>query len=118
MTKEEVLREFIKAYNKKDLKKCCDFFSKDIELRSSYLGQLFPESKGIIIGKEALEDYLVLVFKSLSEHKSEEFTIKKVEQYYIVQGNNIDNTLNYYLHYYINDEDLIYLIKSNLTQPL
>ena len=46
-----------------------------------------------------------------------EIDLKDTGEYVIVSAFNLQETISYYVHYYVNDEGLLYLIKSNLTRP-
>lgn len=115
MSKEETLREFIKFYNLRDVKGCSQFLAEDFELRSSFVLHIYPDSKGILKGKEVVKKYLELLFKQLPDLEVSEFILENMGDYYVAKGDNDKATMNYYVHYYLNDDNLIYLIKSNLT---
>jgi len=116
--KEKTLKQFLDFWNKQDLSSCAKYITDNVELHSSYALKLFPESNGILKGKEMVLEYIQLIFKGFVDIVVSDPSITKVDDYFVVKANNETNTLSYYLHYYINEDDLIYLVKSNMTQPL
>lgn len=118
MQKEEVLKKFLAAWNMQDTAACEKFLAADVELRSTYALNLFPESGGTIRGKSLLLNYMQLLFDGMTHIDVTDVEILSREDYFVVKANNENKTLNYYNHYYINDDNLIYLVKANMTQPM
>lgn len=116
--KEQIVREFLNYYNQRSVEGCATFFTEDIELRSTYVKELFPQSDGVLTGKPAVLAYLALLFKHMPNLETGEVNITNTGTELIVKGNNVSDTLNYYLHFSVNDQNFIYLVKSNLTTIL
>ncbi len=115
--REKIARQFITYYNQRDTENCEKLVADDIELRSTYVQHLFPDSNGIINGKAEFIQYLDLLFKNMPDLEAGEIDLKDTGEYVIVSAFNLQETISYYVHYYVNDEGLLYLIKSNLTRP-
>lgn len=115
---EKELRIFLQYWNKQDIDACAARITDDIELHSSYALKIFPESNGILVGKEMVLEYIKLMFNGFINIDVANPKISKVDDYYIVKAANDTDTLNYYLRYYLNDKHQIYLVKSNLTQKI
>jgi len=88
----------------------------DVELRSAYLMHQFPESGGVVRGKKELIDYLNWLFHEFEETVSSHYELDQRNDYLIVRAISDTGALRYYLHYYFNNDNLICLIKSNLTR--
>ena len=52
------------------------FLDEKIEVYSSYALQLFPESNGIIKGKQKVIDYIKFLFLSMLDAEAAEFEVK------------------------------------------
>ena len=115
--KEQVVRSFIDAYNRKDVAGCANLLSEDVELLSTYVMRLFPESGGKLSGRQQFADYLEWFFNQMEDVEANEYELENKGDFYVVRADSNNQKLNYYLHYYVNEDNLLYLIKSNLTQP-
>lgn len=114
---EKTVRQFIGYYNQRNTLQCGTLLASDVELRSTYIKHLFPDSTGILQGKSAVLDYLDLLFKNMPDLEAGEIDLVDNGDYIVVSAYNLNKTISYYLHYHVNEEGLLYLIKSNLTRP-
>ncbi len=115
--REKTVREFIGYYNQRDALSCATLVTDDIEFRSTYIKHLFPKTSGILNGKVAFIQYLDLLFENMPDLEAGEIDLKDNGEFIIVSAYNLQETISYYLHYYVNEAGLLYLIKSNLTRP-
>lgn len=116
--KEQAVRKFIDAYNQHDVSGCAAYLAENVVVRSTYAQQLFPESGGVINGKKLVIDYLEWLFSKMDDLVAHEYELENAGEYFVLRADNNNQTLNYYIHYYVNDNNLIVLLKSNLTQKL
>ncbi len=113
--KDEVVRKFIESLNERDIESCMTLVADNIELRSTLAMNMFPDSGGTLKGKKVFRNYLLLIFDRMPWMHIDSTQMNLNEKSILVRDKDINSSYDYYMQYYVNDDLLIYLLKSDTT---
>lgn len=115
--KESVVNKFVECWNDKNLSDCAIFLTENVELRSSNVYQMFPESNGVLKGKKTVLSYFNIILEKMPDFIiGKNIVVQTKEDSLLVNATTENGLLNYHVQYFFNADNKIYLIKSDLSE--
>jgi len=116
LNREQRLAKFIIHWNNKEIDELTEFLSPKVELRSTNVLRIFPDSKGVISGREKILEYFKIVLNKIPNFIIIFETIKKLDDSIIINSRTQDGLFSFHVQYYFDTHDKIYSIKSDLAE--
>jgi hypothetical protein len=116
MSREKILEDFINLWNDKKIDELSSFLTPEVELRSTNVLRIFPESKGVLEGRDKILDYFKIVLEKIPNFVIVFEAIKNIDESIVINSRTQDNSLDFHVQYYFDRNNKIYSIKSDLAE--
>lgn len=113
--KRKVINKWIECWNASNIDGCELLLDDSVKLISTHVLRLFPDSNGVIIGKETALKYFHLIFEKYPAIKIGINSLRTSDDSVILDSLNEDN-ITCHVQYYVNDSNLIYLVKADISE--
>ncbi len=111
-----IIDNFITLWNKKDIQALGPYMTDHVELRSTNVLRIFPDSNGVIKGRQSVLEYFEVVLKKVPNFVVDFQPNKETSDSIIVNSKTIDGLFDFHVQYHFDHQDKIYLIKSDLSE--
>lgn len=117
-SRENLLKKIVAHWNAREFDAMGLYLSDDIELRSTNIIRLFPDSQGVIKGKQTVLDYMAIARDRIPNYVVEYKDIKLHNDTAIISTQTIDEKYNFHVQYFFRPSNEIYMIKSDLAEVI
>ena len=108
--------KWINVFNTKDIDGCYEMLDDSVELHSTLILKLFPESGGIIKGRKCAINYLNLIFEKFPSIiiKNPRFVYKNSDS--IIMNANDGQGSEIHAQYFLTADSRIRMIKADIAK--
>jgi hypothetical protein len=114
--RKEIIASLIEKWNAKSIEDLGPYFDDHVELRSTNVLRLFPDSNGVLKGVQKVLNYFEVIVEKIPNFIVECETVVEFDDSIIINSKTTDGLLDFHVQYYFDRKNKITLIKSDLSE--